>query len=111
MKKVLKSIFSIEYKGMKKITTIFGIKITTKPLILKTYGKLNELIDYLKNGRDIDILLSKLNIYKLLYRNHNLLKLKIYEIYSKRKNCLKNDFYYSNYSDFNDRLRILFDLR
>lgn len=109
MKKILKFIFNIEYKEIYKIITILGIRIATKPLTLNILNnidrKINRLTDYytLKNYRNI--LLSKLNNYKLLERNNNLLKLKTYEIYSKRKNCQKHDYYSS------DRLRILFDLR
>ena len=55
MKNILKFIYNIEDKGIYRIRTIFGIKITTKPLILSLENK----IDKLENK--IDRLISKNN--------------------------------------------------
>ena len=40
MKKLLKFIFNIEYKGIYRITTILGIRITTKLIKVKDIEKM-----------------------------------------------------------------------
>lgn len=40
MKKIFKLIFNIEYKGIYRIMTIFGIRITTKLVKVKDFEKM-----------------------------------------------------------------------
>lgn len=48
MKKIFKLIFNIEYKGIYRIMTIFGIRITTKLVEVKDFAKMHIIMDAYK---------------------------------------------------------------
>ena len=71
MNKILNFIFSKKDEGIYRKRTIFGIKIITKPIELRL-NKIEEKINfiYLNSNNNID---------------NMMMKLKVYEIYSKQK--------------------------
>lgn len=73
MKKLLKFIYNVEDKGIYRIRTILGIKITTKPLILRLISLENK----------IDRLIEK---KEYQYIEEMFIKMESYRIYSKLKN-------------------------
>ena len=68
MKNILKFIYSREDKGIYRIRTIFGIRITTKPLILRLIS-----------------LENKVDILEYEYIEKMFIKIESYRIYSKLK--------------------------
>lgn len=73
MKNILKFIYSREDKGIYRIRIIFGIKITTKPLILRLISLENK-IDRLIEKKEYE------------YIEKMFIKMESYRIYSKLKN-------------------------
>lgn len=69
MKNILKFIYSREDKGIYRIRTIFGIRITTKPLILRLIS-----------------LENKVDRLEYEYIEKMFIKMESYRIYSKLKN-------------------------
>lgn len=76
MKNILKFIYNAEDKGVYRIRTILGIKITTKPLILRIISLENK----------IDSLILKNNDEFMIEKT--LIKLGSYKLYSKTKQNL-----------------------
>lgn len=72
MKNILKFIYSREDKGIYRIRTIFGIRITTKPLILRLISLENK-IDRLIEKKEYE------------YIEKMFIKMESYRIYSKLK--------------------------
>lgn len=68
MKNILKFIYSREDKGIYRIRTIFGIRITTKPLILRLIS-----------------LENKVDRLEYEYIEKMFIKMESYRIYSKLK--------------------------
>lgn len=75
MKNILKFIYNVEDKGVYRIRTILGIKITTKPLILRIISLENKIDSLLKNNDELMI-------------EKTLIKLESYKLYSKTKQNL-----------------------
>ena len=69
MKNILKFIYNAEDKGVYRIRTILGIKITTKPLILRLIS-----------------LENKVDRLEYEYIEKMFIKIESYRIYSKLKN-------------------------
>lgn len=77
LKNIIKFIYNKEDKGIYRIRTIFGIRITTKPLILRLISLENK-IDRLIKKKEYE------------YIEKMFIKMESYRIYSKLKKTSSN---------------------